>query len=77
MTFQAKGMWEATRVLEREAYAAGRAARCAELTALRHLEKAVRSAGLPAVMCSGESFMQPIVAALTEVDKAKGHGNAA
>jgi hypothetical protein len=72
MTFQPKGMWESTKKLEREAYAAGKAARCAELTALRKLEQAVRACGLPAIMCTGEAFMRPIVKALAEVDEARG-----
>lgn len=72
MNFQPKGMWESTKRFEREAYAAGRAARCAELDALRKLEQAIRDCGLPAIMCTGEAFMQPIVKALAAIDEVRG-----
>lgn len=71
-TFRAKGMWESTRRLEREAYEAGSKVRCAELAALRKLEQAVRACGLPNLMCSGESFQLPLAEALTDIDKARG-----
>jgi hypothetical protein len=71
MTFHPKSVWQAVQQLEREAYAAGRNARCTELAALRRLEQAVRDCGLPAIMCTGEAFMQPIVKALAEVDAAR------
>lgn len=72
MTFKPKSVWEATRQLEQEAYEAGRKARCAEMSALRKLEQAVRDCGLPAMMCSGEPFRQVLLHALEEVEKARG-----
>lgn len=70
--FKPKGMWEATRRLELEAYDAGRRARCAELVALRQLEQAVRDCGLPGLMCSGDKFRAQLVEVLAVIDKARG-----